>query len=213
LAAADVVFENVTELWSVKHEVHRRLAGVCRPDCLVGVNTSAISITRVAACYADPTRVTGTHFMNPAALKPLVELIRGLRTSDDTVDRVAGLLASVGRRTVVVNDSPGFVTNRVMMLTVNEAIFLLQEGVARTAADVDRLFRDCFGHRMGPLETADLIGLDTVLLSLEVIQEAFADSKYRPAPLLRTLVHAGRLGRKTGHGFHRYPPTDGKGSS
>lgn len=203
LADATFVVENATEKWAVKREIYPLLDQVCRPDCLFGVNTSAIPITRVAALTGRPAHVIGTHFMNPAQMKPLVEVIRGVHTSDATVAATRALLAAAGKDSVVVNDSPGFVTNRVLMLTVNEAIFLLHEGVSK-AADVDRLFRQCFGHRMGPLETADLIGLDTILYSLEVLFDNFGEPKYRPCVLLRQLVDAGRLGRKSGEGFYPY---------
>jgi 3-hydroxybutyryl-CoA dehydrogenase len=200
---ADYVVENVTEKREVKAAVYENLDAICPPHCVFGVNTSAIPITSVAALTSRPARVVGTHFMNPAPLKQTVEVIRGYHTSDETIDVTRDLLGMLGKDCVVVNDSPGFVTNRVMMLTVNEAVFLLQEGVA-SAQDIDRLFRECFGHKMGPLETADLIGLDTVLLSLEVLYQSYADSKYRPSPLLRTMVDAGRCGRKSGAGFHSY---------
>jgi len=143
------------------------------------------------------------HFMNPPPLMPMVEIIRGVHTSDDTVAAAQALAAQAGRQSIVVNDSPGFVTNRVMMLMVNEAIFLVHEGVA-PARDVDRLFRTCFGHKMGPLETADLIGLDTVLRSLDVIYAELNDGKYRPCPLLKKMVYAGLVGRKSGRGFYEY---------
>ncbi|MGW1895270.1 3-hydroxyacyl-CoA dehydrogenase family protein [Streptomyces sp. NPDC002004] len=203
LGKADFLIENTTEDWEIKRPLYGELDSLCPPDVPFGVNTSAIPITRVAAATTRPDRVIGTHFMNPAPLKPTVELIRGHHTSDDTVSRTRTLLDGVGRKHVVVADSPGFVTNRVLMLTLNEAIFLLHEGVS-SAADIDRLFKECFGHPMGPLETADLIGLDTVLLSLEVLYEAFNDPKYRPCPLLRKLTDAGLHGRKTGQGFHSY---------
>jgi 3-hydroxybutyryl-CoA dehydrogenase len=200
---ADLVVENVTERWETKRDVYAEMERICSPGTVFGVNTSAIPITRVASVTRRPALVVGMHFMNPAPLKPTVELIRGHHTSDATIDRARSLLASVGRRSIVVNDSPGFVTNRVLMLMVNEAIFLVHEGVA-DAPTVDRLFRECIGHPMGPLETTDLIGLDTVLLSLEVLHEQFGDPKYRPCPLLRRLVEAGLLGRKSGRGFHTY---------
>lgn len=203
LRSADYVFEMVTEDWAVKRPLYGELDALCRPEVPFGVNTSAIPITRVASATGRPDRVIGTHFMNPAPLKPTVEVIRGHHTSDATLAHTRALLEGAGRRHVVVADSPGFVTNRVAMLTLNEAMFLVHEGVS-TPRDVDRLFKECFGHTMGPLETADLIGLDTVLLSLQVLHEEFNDPKYRPCPLLRRLVDAGLLGRKTEQGFHSY---------
>ncbi len=199
----DYVVENATEDWQVKEPIYRRLDEVCPEHCVFGVNTSAISITRVAAVTARPSQVVGTHFMNPVPLKPVIEVIRGYHTSEETIARTRDLFSAIGKDSIVVEDSPGFVTNRVMMLTVNEAVFLLQDGVA-SAKDIDRLFKDCFGHKMGPLETCDLIGLDTVLLSLDVLYDSFNDPKYRPAPLLKKLVHAGLLGKKSGQGFHSY---------
>ncbi|MEU4768079.1 3-hydroxyacyl-CoA dehydrogenase NAD-binding domain-containing protein [Actinosynnema sp. NPDC023794] len=214
LAPVDYVVENVTEDWRVKRELYLELDHVCRPGAVLGVNTSAIPITKIAALVRGPGRVIGTHFMNPAPLKPTVEVIRGAHTSPEVVDETVALLRGVGKACVVVEDSPGFVTNRVAMLMVNEAVFLVWEGVA-AATDVDRLFRECFGHAMGPLATADLIGLDTVLRSLEVLYDEFGDPKYRPCPLLRKLVYAGRTGRKAGRGFHTYEvaePVDRKAS-
>lgn len=197
------VVENVTERWETKRELYPELDKLCAPGAVFGVNTSAIPITRIASLTSRVSAVIGTHFMNPAPLKPTVEVIRGYHTSDDTVELTVELLASVGKNAIVVRDSPGFVTNRVLMITINEAIFLLYEQVA-PVGDIDRLFKECFGHAMGPLETADLIGLDTVLLSLEVLYDSFGDPKYRPCTLLRTMVNAGLLGRKTGQGFHSY---------
>jgi 3-hydroxybutyryl-CoA dehydrogenase len=203
LAEVDFAIENVTEKWQIKKPVYAQLDALCPQSCVLAVNTSAIPITRLAALTTRPSRVIGMHFMNPVPLKPMVEVIRGYHTSDATITRAKGLLAQMGKECIVVNDSPGFVTNRVMMLTVNEAIFLLQERVA-SAEEIDRLFKRCFGHKMGPLETADLIGLDTVLLSIEVLYEHFNDSKYRPCPLLRKMVDAGLYGRKSGKGFYQY---------
>lgn len=205
----DFLFENTTENWDLKRPLYGELDSLCAPDVPFGVNTSAIPITRVASATGRPDRVIGTHFMNPAPTKPTVELIRGHHTSDETLARTQDLLDRAGKRHIVVGDSPGFVTNRVLMLTLNEAIFLLHEGVSG-AAEIDRLFKECFGHAMGPLETADLIGLDTVLLSLDVLCDSFDDPKYRPCPLLRKLVDAGLLGRKTGQGFHRYDTPRGR---
>ncbi|WIM94410.1 3-hydroxyacyl-CoA dehydrogenase family protein [Actinoplanes oblitus] len=203
LSDAELVVENVTERWTVKQPLYAELDAVCSPDTVFGVNTSAIPITRVAAATERPEQVIGTHFMNPAHLKPTVEVIRGLRTSPETVERTKAVLDDAGRRHVLVGDSPGFVTNRVLMITINEAIALVHEGVS-TPADVDRLFKECFAHSMGPLETADLIGLDTVLLSLEVLYADFGELKYVPNPLLRRMVEAGRCGRKTNQGFYPY---------
>ncbi|MDT0467506.1 3-hydroxyacyl-CoA dehydrogenase family protein [Streptomyces gibsoniae] len=203
LAEADLVVENATERWSVKQPIYERLGEILRPDVIVAVNTSAISITRLGALTGRPENVIGMHFMNPVPLKPTVEVIRAFHTSASTVDTAREFLSSMGKKSIVVNDSPGFVTNRVMMLTVNEAAYLVHEGVA-SAADTDRLFVECFGHTMGPLETADLIGLDTVLLSIEVLYDEFKDSKYRPCPLLTKLVDAGLHGRKSGQGFFSY---------
>lgn len=203
LREARFVVENVVESWPVKADVHRCLDASCPPECVFAANTSAISITRLASVTSRPSQVLGMHFMNPVPLKPLVEMVRGYHTSDATIEAGRQLLASMGKEGVVVADMPGFVSNRVLMLTINEAIYLLQEQVA-TAQDVDRIFKVCFGHKMGPLETADLIGLDTVLLSIEVLQESFEDSKYRPCPLLRKMVAAGLRGRKSGQGFYTY---------
>jgi 3-hydroxybutyryl-CoA dehydrogenase len=203
LQAADFVIENVTEKWAVKKDVYEQLDRVCPPHCIFAANTSAITITRIAAATRRPGQVIGVHFMNPVPLKPVVEVIRGHHTTEETIRRTHELLEAMGKSAIVVNDSPGFVSNRVLMLTINEAIFLLQEQVA-TAEDIDRIFKTCFGHKMGPLETADLIGLDTILFSIEVLYESFNDSKYRPCPLLRKMVDAGLYGRKNGQGFYAY---------
>jgi 3-hydroxybutyryl-CoA dehydrogenase len=203
LADADFVIENITEDWDLKRRVHEQIHAVVREDIPIAANTSAIPITRIASAGRNPQRVVGMHFMNPVPLMPTVEVIRGALTSDDTLARAQALVQQAGRASIVVNDSPGFVTNRVMMLMVNEAMFLVHEGVA-SVQDVDRLFKTCFGHKMGPLETADLIGLDTVLKSIEVIYDELSDSKYRPCPLLRKMVYAGTTGRKSGKGFYDY---------
>ncbi|HEU4596551.1 MAG TPA: 3-hydroxyacyl-CoA dehydrogenase NAD-binding domain-containing protein [Pyrinomonadaceae bacterium] len=203
LGDSDFVVENVTEKWDIKREVYGRLEEVCATACVFAANTSAIPITRIASATRRPAQVVGMHFMNPVPLKQTVEVIRGFHTSDETLETARGLLAGMNKTCVVVNDSPGFVSNRVLMLTINEAIFLLQEGVA-TAEDIDGIFKSCFGHKMGPLETADLIGLDTILFSVEVLYESFNDGKYRPCPLLKKMVDAGLHGRKSGRGFYTY---------
>ncbi|MFA6471558.1 MAG: 3-hydroxyacyl-CoA dehydrogenase family protein [Candidatus Latescibacterota bacterium] len=199
----DFLVENITEKPELKESLYREIDRLCRPDCVFAANTSAISITRIASWTERPDRVIGMHFMNPVPMKPLVEVIRGWRTSDETVGTAGNFLAAIGKKGVVVNDMPGFVSNRVLMLMVNEAIWLVQDGVAK-AKDIDEIFRSCFGHKMGPLETADLIGLDTILYSLDVLFESYRDSKFRPCPLLVKMVDAGLLGRKSGAGFHTY---------
>lgn len=203
LRSVDFVVENVTEKWDVKRQVYERLEAVCPPHCVYAANTSAISITRIGSATRRPDRVVGMHFMNPVPLKPMVELIRGFHTSEESLAIAREFLTQMGKECVVVEDSPGFVSNRVLMLTVNEAVFLVHDGVA-AAEEVDTIFKRCFGHKMGPLETADLIGLDTILYSIEVLHESFADSKYRPCPLLKKMVDAGLHGRKSGRGFYRY---------
>ncbi|MEZ4454023.1 MAG: 3-hydroxyacyl-CoA dehydrogenase NAD-binding domain-containing protein [Nannocystaceae bacterium] len=203
LGAVDFVVENATERWSVKESIYRRLDAIAPAACCFAANTSAIPITRIGALTGRADRVVGMHFMNPVPMKPVVEVIRGFHTSPATLEVAKALLAAIGKEGIVVEDAPGFVSNRVLMLTINEAIFLVHEGVAE-AADVDKIFKTCFGHKMGPLETADLIGLDTILLSIEVLHESFADSKYRPCPLLKKMVDAGLHGRKSGRGFYPY---------
>jgi 3-hydroxybutyryl-CoA dehydrogenase len=203
LAEADFVIENITENWELKRPLYRELDEACKPQAIFVVNTSAIPITRVAAATSRPDRVIGVHFMNPVPAKPVVELIPGVHTSPRTIERTRELLDSMGKRAVDVKDASGFVSNRVLMLTVNEAAYLVHEGVA-TADAVDEVFRGCFGHPMGPLETADLIGVDTILYSVEVLYEHYADSKYRPCPLLKQMTDAGLHGRKSGRGFYTY---------
>jgi 3-hydroxybutyryl-CoA dehydrogenase len=203
LAEADFVVENVTEDWAVKRAVYQEIDAVCRSGVVFGVNTSAVPITRVGSVTGRASRVIGLHFMNPVPMLDTVEVVRGTFTSEDTVTETMDLLAALGKTGIVVQDSPGFVTNRVLMPTINEAAFCVQDGVA-TAEQVDHMFRGCFGHPMGPLQTADLIGLDTILNSITVLYESYRDSKYRPAPLLVRMVEAGLLGRKTGRGFYTY---------
>jgi 3-hydroxybutyryl-CoA dehydrogenase len=199
----DFVVENSTEKWPIKKEIYPKLDAICQPEVVFAANTSCISITRIGSVTNRPDRIVGMHFMNPVPMKPTVEVIRGYHTTDDSLEIAKQFLAGMNKDCIVVNDAPGFVSNRVLMLTINEAIYLLHDGVSN-AQDVDQIFKKCFGHKMGPLETADLIGLDTILYSIEVLHESFADSKYRPCPLLQKMVDAGLYGRKSGAGFYTY---------
>lgn len=203
LAEVDLVIENATESWMVKQPIYQLLDRVCADDCVIAANTSAISIAQLAGITRSAERVLGIHFMNPVPLKPVVEVIRAWHTSDATLAKAMELLRQMGKTGIIVNDMPGFVSNRVFMLTINEAIFVLQDQVAE-ARDIDLIFTQCFSHKMGPLATADLIGLDTILFTLNVLFETYQDSKFRACPLLRTMVNAGVLGRKSGKGFFNY---------
>jgi 3-hydroxybutyryl-CoA dehydrogenase len=204
LAACDFIIENVTEDWAVKRPVYEELDRVIPPHVCFGANTSCISITRLAGATRRPEQVVGVHLMNPVYVKPTVEVIRGALTAEATIATLVGLFDRLGKDAIIVEDLPGFVSNRISHVFMNEAAFVLQDGVA-TAEQVDAVFRQCFGHRMGPLETADLIGLDTVMRSLDVLYESYKDPKYRCCPLLRKLVDAGHTGRRSGRGFHTYP--------
>lgn len=203
LGQVDWVIENVTEDLGIKAGVYARLREVCKPETIFMINTSCIPITKLAAGMPHPERVVGAHFMNPVPLKKLVEVVQGFYTSDDTLAQVKTLLTSLGKTSVVVKDFPGFVANRLSHLFMNEAAFLVQDGVAKPK-EIDAIFRDGYGHKMGPLETADLIGLDTVLRSLEVLYQHYQDPKFRCCPLLRQMVDAGVLGKKSGKGFYEY---------
>lgn len=203
LASATFVVENATEDEAIKFEIYPRLDAVCAPETVLAANTSAVPIAKLAALTSRPDRVLGLHFMNPVPLKATVEVIRAPATSDATLKTALELLGSMGKEGIVVGDSPGFVSNRVLMLMVNEAIEVLQDGVA-SAEEIDAIFKSCLGHKMGPLETADLIGLDTILNTLEVLVDELASAKFTPARLLVEKVAAGELGRKTGRGFHVY---------
>ncbi len=204
LSSCQFVIENVTENWQIKEAVYRQLELTMPPDICLGANTSCIAITRIASATRRPANVVGLHLMNPVHLKPTVEVIRGVHTSDRTIETLLGLFAQLDKEAIIVEDLPGFVSNRISHLFMNEAAFVLQDRVA-TASQIDAIFKKCFGHTMGPLETADLIGLDTVVRSLDVLYESYQDSKYRCCPLMRKLVHAGYLGRKAGRGFYEYP--------
>lgn len=199
----DWVIENVPENWELKAQVYQELAEVCGANTAYGVNTSCISITKVAALMPQPQNVIGMHFMNPVPMKPAVETIRGFHTCEDTISRAKTLLKAMGKKMILVNDFPGFVANRLSHLFMNEAAFLVQDQVAEAAA-IDAIFKEGYGHAMGPLETADLIGLDTVVSSLKVLYDSYQDPKFRCCPLLQKMVDAGLTGRKSGRGFYSY---------
>ena len=200
---ADLVIENITENYEAKKKLYLEMREVCRENVVYGVNTSCISITKIAALMPNPENVIGIHFMNPVPVSKLVEIIRGHHTSDETLERTKGFIKTLHKKCVVVNDLPGFVSNRVILLTINECIWLVHDKVAEPK-EIDIIFKLGFGHKMGPLATADLIGLDTILNSILVLYENYNDPKYRPCPLLRKMVDAGLLGKKSGQGFFKY---------
>lgn len=206
LAGAELVVEAVVEKFPIKQQVLASLDGICGPEAILATNTSSISITRLAAATSRPQQVIGMHFMNPVPVMELVEIIRGLQTSDASYARVEATTRALGKTPVEVHDAPGFVSNRVLMPMINEAIFCLYEGVGKAEA-IDAVMKLGMNHPMGPLALADLIGLDVCLDILRVLHEGFGDPKYRACPLLVKMVEAGYLGRKSGRGFYDYAST------
>jgi 3-hydroxybutyryl-CoA dehydrogenase len=203
LAPADFVVEAASENFEVKTRIFLELDRICRPQVILASNTSSISITRLGAATRRPQQVIGMHFMNPVPVMKLVEVIRGLATSEATVATTRELAQALGKEPVEVRDFPGFISNRILMPMINEAIFAVYEGVAG-AAEIDTIMKLGMNHPMGPLTLADFIGLDVCLAILEVLHDGFGDPKYRPCPLLRQMVAAGRLGKKSGSGFYDY---------
>jgi len=200
---ADIAIEAVFEDFTVKEGVLQELDKILKPEAILASNTSSISITRLGALTSRPSQFMGMHFMNPVPLMVLVELIKGIATSQETFDRVKSLAEAMGKVPVEANDFPGFISNRILMPMINEAVYALMEGVG-TAEAIDQVMKLGMNHPMGPLALADLIGLDVCLFIMEVLYDGFKDAKYRPCPLLRKMVDAGYLGRKAGKGFYDY---------
>jgi len=203
IAGAEIVIEAATENLELKLRILRQLDALLAKEAIIATNTSSISITQLAAVVSNPARFIGMHFFNPVPVMALVELIRGLQTSDDTHTRTAAFVREIGKRPISAKNRPGFVVNRILCPMINEAIFALQEGLA-SAEEIDGGMKLGCNHPIGPLALADMIGLETLLAVMEVFYEGFNDSKYRPAPLLKEMVAAGYYGRKSGRGFYTY---------
>ena len=202
-ADADLVIEAASEDMNLKKEVFAELAKICKPETIFATNTSSLSITEIAAITDRPTQFIGMHFFNPAPVMKLVEVIKGQMTSQETSDKIFALATEMGKTPVMVEEAPGFVVNRILVPMINEAVGIYAEGIA-SVEDIDSAMKLGANHPMGPLALGDLIGLDVCLAIMEVLYNEFADSKYRPHPLLKKMVRAGQLGRKSGQGFYKY---------
>ena len=203
LADSDLIIEAAVETMELKKELFKELDELCKPEAVLASNTSSLSITEIAACTNRPDKVIGMHFFNPATVMKLVEIIKGQKTSDEVTNSITELAKSIGKVPVLVNEAPGFVVNRILIPMVNEGIGILADGVA-TKEEIDEAMKLGANHPMGPLALGDLIGLDVCLAIMEVLHEEFGDEKYRPHPLLKKMVRANLLGRKTGEGFYKY---------
>lgn len=203
LKEADIIIESISEDFEKKKMVYLKMKDIVKESCIIISNTSCIPITKLSSFCKDASKVIGVHFMNPVSLIHSVEVIKSKYTSEETIQLTQDLMKRIDKKVYLVNDSPGFVSNRVSHLIMNEAAFLVQEKVAPVET-IDNIFKHCYGHKMGPLETADLIGIDTVVMSLNILYEEFRDEKFRCCPLLKQMVEAGEFGKKSGKGFYSY---------
>lgn len=203
ISGCDMVIENIPEVWDLKKPLYCQLDNICNDKAIFAANTSCTSITKIASLTKRPEKVIGIHFMNPVVLMPTVEVIKGFLTDAQCLNYSIEFLKFINKNSIIVNDGIGFASNRISHVFMNEAAFTVYENIA-SPKDVDELFKQCFSHKIGPLETADMIGIDTVLNSLNVLYQDFQDPKYRACPLLKQMVQSNRLGRKTGVGFYTY---------